>query len=270
MAEYCSLVVGQSVGAGLAYGVQAVHPLCLRHVSGCSCGMQLVYKCYMPYSKWHAQGYESGDEHCILQLRKQDFSIFSKHKHCNKHILTNRSTGNYNCNTMLLCNSVCNTLEARATTIRKKRRITKLQCMKAGLETATVRCYQGILLTNKHSRCSKRKTSILIQRFSKLFRYVSSLQNTVQLTRTYSYTRPAKPRYSGDKSSKELTATPPHARVSRSMFRRFARRRARIPAFDNISSDRGSMPCTCEAQMLNSVCVNLHLRDRRTDCPSVS
>jgi len=65
----------------------------------------------------------------------------------------------------------------------------------------------------------------------------------VRLTRTYSYTRPAKPRYSGDRSSKELTATPPHARVSRSMFRLFARRSARIPAFDSMSSENGSMPC---------------------------
>jgi len=49
-AAYGWLVVGQSVGAGSAYGLWAVRQLCLWHEQcGLSCGMRLValYKCYM-------------------------------------------------------------------------------------------------------------------------------------------------------------------------------------------------------------------------------
>jgi len=87
------------------------------------------------------------------------------------------------------------------------------------------------------------------------------------LTRTYSYTRPAKPRYSEDKSSNELTATPPHARVSRSMFRLFARRSARIPALANISSESGSMPCRQQKQAKESFkfCTHNHLPEAKSN-----
>ncbi|RNA05078.1 hypothetical protein BpHYR1_051544 [Brachionus plicatilis] len=59
---------------------------------------------------------------------------------------------------------------------------------------------------------------------------------------TCSYTSSAWPKFSGNKSSTELTATPPHASVSRSMFLLLARRRAIIPSAASKSSETGSMP----------------------------
>jgi len=42
-AAYGWLVIGQSVGAGLTYGLQALRPLSLWHEQRrCSCGMRLV------------------------------------------------------------------------------------------------------------------------------------------------------------------------------------------------------------------------------------
>ena len=63
------------------------------------------------------------------------------------------------------------------------------------------------------------------------------------LTSTCSYTRPAYPRSSGERSSTEFIAVPPHARDRRSMLRLLARLRPTIPSLANISKDMGSIPC---------------------------
>ena len=52
----------------------------------------------------------------------------------------------------------------------------------------------------------------------------------------------AYPRQSGESSSAELTAKPPQARLSRSMFLFFARLRPRMPSLASRSRLRGSMP----------------------------
>mmetsp|Transcript_29014 Transcript_29014/g.50082 ORF Transcript_29014/g.50082 Transcript_29014/m.50082 type:complete len:244 (-) Transcript_29014:286-1017(-) len=57
-----------------------------------------------------------------------------------------------------------------------------------------------------------------------------------------SYTLPAQPSTLGSRSISELTGVPPHARVTRSMLRRLARRTAKMPSLASMSSDIGSMP----------------------------
>lgn len=53
---------------------------------------------------------------------------------------------------------------------------------------------------------------------------------------------PAQPKTSSDKSSTELTLSPPHANCKRSILRRLARRKAKIPFCANKSNEGGSIP----------------------------
>mmetsp|Transcript_23202 Transcript_23202/g.46307 ORF Transcript_23202/g.46307 Transcript_23202/m.46307 type:complete len:215 (-) Transcript_23202:900-1544(-) len=55
-------------------------------------------------------------------------------------------------------------------------------------------------------------------------------------------TFPAYPSIEASMSSTEFMGAPPQARERRSMFRRLTRRRARIPSFENMSRESGSMP----------------------------
>ena len=73
--------------------------------------------------------------------------------------------------------------------------------------------------------------------------------------KTYSYTSPACPRISGLSSSVELMHCPPHAKTSRSMFLRLARRRAMMFSLHNKSREIGSIPfCVMTTKPLSLPC----------------
>mmetsp|Transcript_16754 Transcript_16754/g.56271 ORF Transcript_16754/g.56271 Transcript_16754/m.56271 type:complete len:200 (+) Transcript_16754:1996-2595(+) len=77
-----------------------------------------------------------------------------------------------------------------------------------------------------------------------------------------SYTSSAYPSTSGVMSSKELTAVPPQARVSRSILRRLARRSASTPAFWSASRASGSMPFWLITTKSSPLAHTLALRSR--------
>mmetsp|Transcript_11440 Transcript_11440/g.32129 ORF Transcript_11440/g.32129 Transcript_11440/m.32129 type:complete len:214 (-) Transcript_11440:1026-1667(-) len=72
--------------------------------------------------------------------------------------------------------------------------------------------------------------------------FTPSMKKYLFSPRWCSYTCSAHPRSLSSSPSRELTELPPADFTIRSMFRRFARRNAMIPALASMSKDAGSMP----------------------------